>query len=140
MPKSAAFALAAALTAVMALPAAAQDHSRTERVQFARGASSATLRLALSTAAGGMLGVDLLKRRGPPCTRTLLLDVARPAIRTRTREEDRSTQSGEERIAPAPRPAHLRAVRSTRHAPRISLARAVSSGVAAGSVRPASVA
>lgn len=26
-----------------ALPAAAQDHSRTERVQFARGASSATL-------------------------------------------------------------------------------------------------
>ena len=43
MPKSAAFALAAALTAVMALPAAAQDHSRTERVQFARGASSATL-------------------------------------------------------------------------------------------------
>ena len=43
MPKSAAFALAAALTAAMALPAAAQDHSRTERVQFARGASSATL-------------------------------------------------------------------------------------------------
>ena len=43
MPKSAAFALAAALTAAATLPAAAQDHSRTERVQFARGASSATL-------------------------------------------------------------------------------------------------
>ena len=103
-------------------------------------ASSAPLRLALSTAAGGMLGVDLLKRRGPPCTRTLLLDVARPAIRTRTCEENRSAQSGDERTDPAPRPAHLRAVRSSRHAPRISLARAVSSGVAAGSVRPASVA
>ena len=103
-------------------------------------ASSATLRLALSTAAGGMLGVDLLKRRGPPCTRTLLLDVARPATRTRTCEEDRSAQSGDERTEPAPRPAHLRAVLSNRHAPRISLARAVSSGVAAGSVRPASVA
>ncbi len=103
-------------------------------------ASSAPLRLALSTAAGGMLGVDLLKRRGPPCTRTLLLDVARPAIRTRTCEENRSVQSGDERTNPTPRPAHLRAVRSTRHAPRISLARAVSSGVAAGSVRPASVA
>ena len=103
-------------------------------------ASSATLRLALSTAAGGMLGVDLLKRRGPPCTRTLLLDVARPATRTRTCEEDRSAQSGDERTEPAPRPAHLRAVRSNRHAPRTSLARTVSSGVAAGSVRPASVA
>ena len=34
--------LLAALMAV-ALPATAQDHSRTERVQFARGASSATL-------------------------------------------------------------------------------------------------
>lgn len=33
----------AALIAALALPAAAQDHSRTERVQFARGASSATL-------------------------------------------------------------------------------------------------
>ena len=35
----ASFAMALALTS----PAAAQDHSRTERVQFARGASSATL-------------------------------------------------------------------------------------------------
>ncbi|MBD3819594.1 hypothetical protein [Brevundimonas diminuta] len=43
MLKPAAFAVAAAMTAVLALPAGAQDHSRTERVQFARGASSATL-------------------------------------------------------------------------------------------------
>lgn len=42
MLKPAAFAVAA-MTAVLALPAGAQDHSRTERVQFARGASSATL-------------------------------------------------------------------------------------------------
>ncbi|MGH7018274.1 MAG: hypothetical protein ACREEY_00235 [Brevundimonas sp.] len=43
MLKPTAFALAAALTATLALPAGAQDHSRTERVQFARGTSSATL-------------------------------------------------------------------------------------------------
>lgn len=43
MLKPAAFALAAALTAAVALPAGAQDHSRSERVQFARGTSSATL-------------------------------------------------------------------------------------------------
>lgn len=43
MLRPAAFALVAIMTAVMALPAGAQDHSRTERVQFARGASSATL-------------------------------------------------------------------------------------------------
>ena len=43
MLKPAAFAVAAAMTAVLALPAGAQDHSCTERVQFARGASSATL-------------------------------------------------------------------------------------------------
>jgi hypothetical protein len=41
MLKPAVFALAAVLAA--ALPAVAQDHSRTERIQFARGASSATL-------------------------------------------------------------------------------------------------
>ena len=41
MLKPAVFALAAVLAA--ALPAGAQDHSRTERVQFARGTSSATL-------------------------------------------------------------------------------------------------
>ena len=43
MLKPAVFALAAVMTAALALPAVAQDHSRTERVQFARGASSATL-------------------------------------------------------------------------------------------------
>lgn len=43
MLKPAAFALAAVLTAALAVPAGAQDHSRTERVQFARGTSSATL-------------------------------------------------------------------------------------------------
>lgn len=36
-------ALAGALVSAFALPAAAQDHTRTERVQFARGTSSATL-------------------------------------------------------------------------------------------------
>ena len=43
MLKPAVFALAAVMTVALALPAVAQDHSRTERVQFARGASSATL-------------------------------------------------------------------------------------------------
>ena len=41
--------------------------------------SAATLRLMLSAGPRGMLGVDLLKRRGPPCSRTLYLDVPRPA-------------------------------------------------------------
>ncbi len=40
--------------------------------------SAAALRLSLSAAARGGLAVDLLKRRGPPCTRTLHLDVPRP--------------------------------------------------------------
>lgn len=43
MLRPAAFALVAIMTAAVTLPVAAQDHSRTERVQFARGASSATL-------------------------------------------------------------------------------------------------
>ena len=43
MLKLAAFAVAAAMTALLTLPASAQDHSRTERVQFARGTASATL-------------------------------------------------------------------------------------------------
>lgn len=43
----------------------------------ARSASPAILRLALSGSRQG-LQVDLLKRRGPPCERTLLLPVARP--------------------------------------------------------------
>lgn len=40
--------------------------------------SAASLRLLLSAAAHGALAVDLLKRRGTPCTRTLHLDVPRP--------------------------------------------------------------
>lgn len=36
-------ALAAALTVALTTPSVAQDHSRTERVEFARGTSSATL-------------------------------------------------------------------------------------------------
>lgn len=41
-------------------------------------ASAAPLRLALSPGRRGMLGVEVLKRRGPPCGRTLYLDVPRP--------------------------------------------------------------
>lgn len=41
-------------------------------------ASPCALRLLLASAARGTLAVDLLKRRGPPCARTLYLDVARP--------------------------------------------------------------
>lgn len=40
--------------------------------------SAAPLRLALSAGSRGRLGVALLKRRGPPCTRTLYLDLPRP--------------------------------------------------------------
>ena len=41
-------------------------------------ASAATLRLLLSAGSRGTLGVNLLKRRGPPCTQILYLDVQRP--------------------------------------------------------------
>jgi len=41
-------------------------------------ASAAPLRLALSSGRGGRLGVNVLKRRGLPCGRTLYLDVPRP--------------------------------------------------------------
>ena len=41
-------------------------------------ASAASLRLAVSAGTRGTLAVDLLKRRGPPCTRTLQLAVPRP--------------------------------------------------------------
>jgi len=40
--------------------------------------SAAALRLLLSAGSHGTLAVDLLKRRGSPCTRTLYLDVPRP--------------------------------------------------------------
>ena len=95
-------------------------------------ASSSPLRLALSPGPGGTLGVGLLKRRGPPCARTLFLDVARPPVR--------DGASDGERNDPAPRRAYLHAVRSNHHAPDISLARPAPAGVAAGSVRAASVA
>jgi len=41
-------------------------------------ASAAALRLLLSAGPGGRLSINLLKRRGPPCTRTFHLDVTRP--------------------------------------------------------------
>ncbi len=40
--------------------------------------SAAGLRLLLSAAARGSLAVNLLKRRGPPCTRTLIIEPQRP--------------------------------------------------------------
>jgi hypothetical protein len=47
----------------------------------ARGESSAAaLRLLLTAGAHATLAVDLLKRRGPPCARTLHLEVPRPLL------------------------------------------------------------
>ena len=40
--------------------------------------SAAALRLSVAATSGGRLTVDLFKRRGPPCARTLHLDVPRP--------------------------------------------------------------
>ena len=40
--------------------------------------SAATLRLAVSAGKGGKLNVELLKRRGPPCHRSIEIDVSRP--------------------------------------------------------------
>lgn len=51
---------------------------RPQRVRLE--ASAAPLRLALSAGREGKLGVEVLKRRGPPCTRTLYLDVPRPLV------------------------------------------------------------
>jgi len=48
--------------------------------------SAATLRLLLSTGFRGTLGIDLIKRRGPPCSRTLYLHVPRP-IKWREKHE-----------------------------------------------------
>ncbi len=50
--------------------------------------SAAALRLLLSAGSRGTLAVNLLKRRGPPCTRTLYLDVPRPL---KWREDHEST-------------------------------------------------
>ncbi|MFT3850000.1 MAG: translesion DNA synthesis-associated protein ImuA [Propionivibrio sp.] len=108
------------------------------------GASPAPLRLALSAGPGGTLGVDLLKRRGPPCARTLLLDVARPRIRSAGHHGTSIGRHEEESPDAVPHRVHLHAVRSTQyalnHAPRFTLARIASAGAAAGSIRPASVA
>lgn len=43
--------------------------------------SSAPLRLRVAAAACGQLGVQLLKRRGPPCRRIFQLEVPRPLVR-----------------------------------------------------------
>ena len=50
--------------------------------------SAATLRLDLSAGPSGRLGVNLLKRRGPPSRRMLYLDVPRPV---KLQEDDEST-------------------------------------------------
>jgi hypothetical protein len=50
--------------------------------------SAASLRLMLSAGPRGTLGVDLLKRRGPPCSRTLYLDVPRPLARYESRRQN----------------------------------------------------
>ena len=48
--------------------------------------SAAALRLQVSAGPRGTLGVNLLKRRGTPCSRTLFLDVPRPLQRRADRE------------------------------------------------------
>lgn len=52
--------------------------------------SAASLRLLLSAGPRGRLGVNLLKRRGPPCSRTLYLDVPRP-VKWREEHEPEAT-------------------------------------------------
>ena len=54
--------------------------------------SAASLRLLLSAGSRGTLAVDLLKRRGPPCTRTLCLDVPRPLKWREDYEPGKSSQ------------------------------------------------
>ena len=55
--------------------------------------SPCALRLLLSSGARGKLAVELLKRRGPPCPRTLYLDVARP-LKWREDHDSQSTLAG----------------------------------------------
>ena len=52
----------------------------------ARESSVAPLRLELSAAPAGRLGVSILKRRGPPCVAPLELDLPRPASRREDHE------------------------------------------------------
>ena len=68
-------------------------------------ASPSALRLRLGTGPGGSIAVDLLKRRGTPCARTLYLDIARPLP---PRKADEPTL--------ARRPFAVLAARSTRNA------------------------
>jgi cell division inhibitor SulA/protein ImuA len=62
--------------------------------------SAASLRLLLSVGSRGRLGVNLLKRRGPPCHRTLYLDIPRPV---KWREEHESTLARAPSSLPAAR-------------------------------------
>jgi len=59
--------------------------------------SAASLRLMLSAGPHGTLGVDLLKRRGPPCSRTLYLDVSRPLAGYENRRQGRENSERVER-------------------------------------------
>ena len=61
--------------------------------------SAASLRLLLSAGAHGRLAVDLFKRRGTPCSRTLYLDLPRPL---KWREDYECTGSALARTASAP--------------------------------------
>ena len=64
--------------------------------------SPCALRLLLSAGAHGHLAVELLKRRGPPCSRTLKLAVARP-LNWREDHDARSPLAGRPFPAPAAR-------------------------------------
>ena len=58
-------------------------------VQAAAEASAASLRLVIAAGSRGELAVNLLKRRGAPCLRTLNLAVARP-LKWRENDDSRS--------------------------------------------------
>ena len=98
--------------------------------------SAASLRLMLSAGPRGTLGVDLLKRRGPPCSRTLYLDVPRPLAGYESRR-----QSGEnnERVERGEFHGSVVGIRSI-HATSPSVARAASATSAARSLRAIAVA
>lgn len=94
--------------------------------------SAAALRLMLTAGPHGTLGVDLLKRRGPPCSRTLYLDVPRPLAGVENRPAsgaiDKSSERGPSSI-----------VGST-HVLHPAVARAASAASSARSLRPLAVA
>jgi cell division inhibitor SulA len=73
------------------------EHARAE-------SSAAALRLMLSAGARGTLGVDLLKRRGPPCGRTLYLEVPRPLKRREEHEPAVARAASAAPAARSPRP------------------------------------